>query len=429
MKPARVVVAIAALLSAAPAHATNGMRMIGFGASQVSVGGVSAALPLDAASVITNPAGITELGGRLDFGASYFKPSVSYHAQEVPGLPQPGMAVASTATFDSQRGASPVPAFGLVLPLGDGLAFGIGAYGIAGMGVDYAQNLYGGVTYSSYSQMRFAPGFAWKISDLISVGATLNLMYADMGYFAAEGLMQVPHPNSSAFGIGGTVGVRVTPLPFLAFGAAYETKSWFQDFHYNVPAHQPIDPTTGRPATNPDGSPIVLPAGQDTIQFNQPDVVTVGVAVKPLDALTVAADVEWIHWTTSNGQNYPLYTSDVATTGAMPWNLNWSDQWVFKVGAQYRVIDPLVLRAGYNYGKSPLDPSRAFENIAFPAIAEHHITFGAGWDITRQVGLNLAAMFVPQATLSGSNPQQQYIASYTTTMSQFALDLALAYRF
>src|SRR5919201_1166822 len=95
---------------AAPAHATNGMRMIGFGAPQVSMGGTSAALSLDAASVITNPAGIVDLGRRVDFGASYFNPSVSYQAQEVQPLPQAGMAVASTSRFDSQRGASPVPA-------------------------------------------------------------------------------------------------------------------------------------------------------------------------------------------------------------------------------------------------------------------------------------------------------------------------------
>ena len=70
------------------------------------------------------------------------------------------MAVRSTGTFDSQRGASPVPAFGLVLPFDDRLSFGIGAYGIAGMGVDYGQNLYGGTTSSSYSMMRFAPACA-----------------------------------------------------------------------------------------------------------------------------------------------------------------------------------------------------------------------------------------------------------------------------
>jgi len=393
------------------------------------MGGASAALPLDAASVITNPAGMTELRGRVDFGASYFKPTVSYHAQEIPGLPQPGMAVASTQTFDSQRGASPVPALGLVLPIDEKLSFGIGAYGIAGMGVDYAQNLYGGVTYSSYSQMRFAPGVAYRLNDMFSLGATVNVMYAEMGYDAAEGLLQVPHQAASAFGMGATIGVQVRAMKGLTFGAAYETKSWFQDFKFNVPAHQPLNPQTGMPMVDQSGQPVILPASVDSITFNQPSSATVGVAVHVAEPFTIAADVQYIRWTESNGQNQPLYTSDVTKTGAMPWDLNWTDQWVFKIGAQYKATRSLALRAGYNYGKMPLDASRAFENIAFPAIAEHHITGGLGYDVTDHFGLNFAVMVVPEAKLSGSNPQQQYIASYETKMSQVAFDVAMAYRF
>jgi long-chain fatty acid transport protein len=429
MRKAALLLSAAAIAAGSPAYATNGMRMIGFGPSQVSMGGASAALPLDAASIVTNPAGMTELGRRIDFGASYFNPRVKYQAREVPGLPQPGMAAASTSPFTSDRGPSPVPAFGLVLPIDERLTFGIGAYGIAGMGVDYAQNLFGGVTYSSYSQLRFAPGIAARLGDKVSVGVTANVMYATMGYAAAEGLLQVPHQAASAFGVGATAGVRFTPMKRVSFAAAYESKSWFQDFEFNVPAHQPLDPATGRPAVDPGGEPVILPAGVDCIEFDQPSSATVGVAVTPLDALTLAADVQLVRWSESNGQNAPAYTSDITQTGAMPWNLNWDDQWVLKVGAQYRVVPRLALRAGYNYAKMPLDHSRAFENIAFPAIAEHHITAGVGFDVTRRFGINLAAMYVPETKLSGANPQQQLIASYQTTMSQYALDMAVAYRF
>jgi long-chain fatty acid transport protein len=420
MRRAATLAVLTSMAVASPAHATNGMRMAGFGASQVGMGGVSAALPLDAASIITNPAGITELGTRIDFGASYFKPNVKYQATEISQVPQPGIAVLNNgAVFDSNRNASPVPAFGLVLPLDEKLTFGIGAYGIAGMGVDYPQNLYGGVTYSSYSQLRFAPGFAYKVNDMLSAGITVNVMYATMGYDAAEGLLQVSHQAGSAFGIGATAGVRLVPMKGLAFGAAYETKSWFQDFKFNIPAHNALDPTTF--GTFP------VPAGVDSIKFDQPSCATVGVAVSPLDQLTLGADVQFIHWSESNGQNQPAYTSDITKTGAMPFDLSWKNQWVFKVGAQYRVLPQLALRAGYNYGKSPLDSGRAFENIAFPAIAEHHITAGLGFDLSPRFTLNVAGMYVPEAKLSGSNPQQQFIASYQTTMSQYAIDMAIGW--
>jgi long-chain fatty acid transport protein len=398
------------------------MRMIGFGASQVAMGGAAVALPLDAASVIVNPAGMSELGHRIDFGGSWFKPTVKYEASEIAQVPAPGFAVASNASLQSQRGASPVPALGMVLPVNDQFVFGLGAYGVSGMGVDYAGNLYNGmsgpaVTFTSYSQMRFAPGMSWKVSDQLSLGATLNVAWATMGFNVASGVGQVPHETSSSFGVGGTLGARYAPLEWFTVAAAYESRTKFEDFSFNVPARTALDLATGQQ--------VSLPAGVDKLAFDQPQSVTVGFATNPWTPLMLAVDVQWINWSQTNGKNLPTYTTSV---GAMPWNMNWSDQVVLKVGAQYKVLPMLALRAGYNYGKSPLDASRTFENIAFPAVAEHHITAGFGLNLSQKFSFNLAAMYVPEAKLSGSNPAQM-IASSTTTMSQVAFDGNVAYQF
>ena len=427
----KLVLAAGLLLTAGPALATNGMRLPSFGAVQGSMGGASAAAPLDGATLISNPAGLSALDARLDASISYFKPSVDYQASESP-LPAgfTGAVVAQPGkVLESQRGASPLPALAAVIPLSGGLTLGVGAFAVAGMGVDYAQNLYGGVTYSSYSQMRFAPGLAYRLTDWLSIGATANVMYANMGYDAPEGMLQVSHQAASAFGVGGTVGVQVQAMKGLTFGAAYESKSFFQDFKFNIPAHQPLDPSTGFPAVDQNGQPVILPASVDSIAFNQPSSFTAGLAWNAFEPLTLAGDVQLIRWSESNGLNLPAYNSDVRQTGAMPFNLNWNDQWVFKLGAQYRVSKLLALRAGYNYGKSPLDASRPFENIAFPAVAEHHITAGFGLDLSDRFSVALAGMYVPESKVTGSNPQQQFIASYQATMSQFAVDMSVGYRF
>lgn len=422
MKRVVLAIAVIGILAPSSAYPTNGMRMIGFGASQVAMGGAAVALPLDAASVIVNPAGMSELGHRIDFGGSWFKPTVKYEASEIAQVPAPGFAVASNASLQSQRGASPVPALGMVLPVNDQFVFGLGAYGVSGMGVDYAGNLYNGmsgpaVTFTSYSQMRFAPGMSWKVSDQLSLGATLNVAWATMGFNVASGVGQVPHETSSSFGVGGTLGARYAPLEWFTVAAAYESRTKFEDFSFNVPARTALDLATGQQ--------VSLPAGVDKLAFDQPQSVTVGFATNPWTPLMLAVDVQWINWSQTNGKNLPQYTTSV---GAMPWNMNWSDQVVLKVGAQYKVLPSLALRAGYNYGKSPLDASRTFENIAFPAVAEHHITAGFGLNLSQKFSFNLAAMYVPEAKLSGSNPAQM-IASSTTTMSQVAFDGNVAYQF
>ena len=389
---------VAVIMIASSAYATNGMRMIGFGPVQDSMGGVSVGLPLDAASILTNPAGMSVLPGRIDFGASYFVPSVKYKATGA----GPGVVVNNGETIDSDRGGSPVPAFGLIVPLGDKFRFGVGAYGVAGMGVDYPVNLYSGVTYTSYSQMRFAPAFSYKINDIVSVGAAINVMYATME-FNAGGPTQYPHMGAASFGYGATFGVLIKPVDMLQIGLAYETKSTFQDFKFNTSL------------------------GEDKIEFNQPQSATLGIGFKPIKALSIGFDVQWIRWSETNGANLPKYTEN--SSGAQPWNMDWSDQFVYKVGIQWQVHPMVALRAGYNYGKMPLESTRAFENIAFPAVSEHHITAGIGINFNDHFALNIGGMYSPPAKMTGSNMMQQGIMSYETEMSQYSLDMGVAYTF
>ena len=413
-------IAVAAAIAASPAWATNGIRMIGFGPVQSSMGGVSVGASLDAATVLTNPAGMAELGGRFDFGATYFGATVNYTATDgvVCGtVAPPGgcLIVNDGVEYTSDRGPSPVPAFGLVIPIDSQWSFGMGAYGVAGMGVDYAQNLYSSTTYTGYQQMRFTPGVSYKLNDMFSFGLTLNGMWATTEWNVASAFGQSPHMAGSAFGLGVTLGAKITPIKMLTIGLAYETKSFFQDFAYNTPG------------------------GVDKLTFDQPGVLTGGVAVRPLEMLLIAADVAWIDWPTSNGENLPAYSQNAS--GAMPWNMNWSGQVVFKIGVEVTPIDWLAVRAGFNYGKMPLDASRAFENIAFPAVAETHLTLGAGFNLGKRVTINVGGMWAPSTSISGENslppmgtpgypgPYGQGIASYTTSMTQVGLDAGIAYKF
>ena len=155
-------------------------------------------------------------------------------------------------------------------------------------------------------------------------------------------------------------------------------------------------------------------------------MATVGASYQVIEPLLVALDVEWINWSGTNGKDQPKFTAN--TTPAPAWNMNWSDQVVLKVGAQYAATKELKIRAGYNYGKMPLDEDRAFENIAFPAIAEHHVTLGAGYDIGA-LTVNVAGVYSPEAKISGANMAAQGISGYETKMSQIALDLGVGYKF
>lgn len=391
MKSFRLTLAAAALLVAAPAFATNGMRMIGFGPVQDSMGGASVGAPLDASIQVTNPAGLVDVGTRADFGAIYFNPSVKAADLTMSmGAPTP----TNLGTFESKRPASPIPSVALAYQIDKGLAFGVGMWGVAGMGVDYANAM----GYSSYSQMRFTPSLAYRFGDVLSLGVTLNGMWAQMEASGFQG--------ASAFGVGATVGVLVTPAKDLNVGLAYETKSMFQDFTFQ----------------NSDGT-------KSTIAFDQPATATLGAGYRVVPDLLLAVDLEWINWSDTNGKDKPVFKVNGQTQPAF--NLNWDDQFVVKVGGEYDA-KVVKVRLGYNYGKAPLAKGQVFENFLFPAIAEHHVTAGVGIPLGAKAELNVNGMYSPEAKLASSgyfpNPQSPtnpIPTSVTMKMSQWELGAGL----
>ncbi|MGB8932729.1 MAG: outer membrane protein transport protein [Anaeromyxobacteraceae bacterium] len=392
----RGVLAAAVLLSAAPAAATNGMRMIGFGPVQDSMGGASVGAPLDAATIVTNPAGMSSLERRVDLAGTWFNPTVKYKATD-------GYGMTSGNEQESDRAASLIPTFGVIVPVGDKLSLGLGVVGVSGMGVDYGADLFGSKTLTSFMNLRVAPAASYKINDQVSVGVAANLQYATMKWDVLGAMGNPPRKEDGALGIGVTLGVTYKPVTDLTLGLAWESQSSFQDYEFDLG-----------------------PAGTEKLDFNQPQVVTLGASYK-MDALLLAADVEWINWSATNGKDMPKFTQ--ATPATNPWNMNWDDQFVVKIGAQFEATKELKIRAGYNYGKMPLDEQRSFENIAFPAVAEHHVSLGAGYDIGA-LTVNVAGIWSPEAKISYTDTSPTaMITSYETKMSQLQLDLGLAYKF
>ncbi|HET8541598.1 MAG TPA: outer membrane protein transport protein [Anaeromyxobacter sp.] len=395
----RFTAVFAALAVAAPAAATNGMRMIGFGPVQNSMGGASIAAPLDATVTVTNPAGLSALAPRVDLAGQAFMPSVEYDATWSMGGPP------ADVSQESDRPTDFLPTLAGVFKVQDKLTLGLAALGTAGMGVEYsAGGLYGSETLTSYLNFRVAPAAAYRVTDALSLGLAVNLMYAQMEYDVMEGML-LPHDAVGSFGYGATVGVTFKASEMVTLGAAYETKSFFQDFEFDV-------------------------AGEtQALDFDQPMIASVGAAVRPLQGLLVAADVQWINWSDTMGKDLPEWSAN--PLGEPAWNMNWDDQVVFKLGAEYALaaVKGLAIRAGYNYGASPVDTAQAFETIAFPAIAEHHFTVGAGYE-TPKFAVNFAAVYSPEATASASSPTQpQGIPDYEVRMSQLAFELGAAYRF
>jgi long-chain fatty acid transport protein len=390
-----IIFGFCALLAAGPiAHATNGMRTIGSGPVQRSMAGAGTALPLDSAAVTANPAAISQLDRRLDIGVTYFAPDVAYKAHS-----DLGMVARDGVTIASRTNPCWIPTAGVILPLNDKWVFGASLQGACGMGVDYPPNLYYNVTYTQYEQMRLAPALAYSINDRLAVGAAVSLDYARMEYEAGSPL-EVPHEDGEAFGLGGTFGSFCRLTDRVSAALVYETKQEFEGFTF------------------------CTPFGRDTLALDQPQSIAFGLGIHPTAKLQAALDVVWIDWPQTVGKNLPAYTRN--SSGAAAWNMDWNEQLVYRVGAQWDLGERVMLRAGYNYGKHPLDSRRAFENIAFPAIAEQHIAAGCGLKLSSRWVLNVGAVYAPKVTFSTANAAQ-LIDRARIQMSQYSVDVGLAH--
>ena len=137
MKKFAVVTLMLFAVAALPGgvRATNGDNLIAIGPIARSMGGVGIAYPLDAISaVFANPAamcfGIYCPSAEVNFAGTLFMPKVE--AKITSG--------GQTIQADSDEKVYAIPAIGLSLPIGSGPSnwrFGLAAYGVTGLGVDY----------------------------------------------------------------------------------------------------------------------------------------------------------------------------------------------------------------------------------------------------------------------------------------------------
>ncbi|HEU4382974.1 MAG TPA: outer membrane protein transport protein [Anaeromyxobacteraceae bacterium] len=439
--------AMVAVLAATPAFATNGLRMTAFSPLNASMGGTGVAMGFDSSALVLNPATMADLGSRVDFGAAYFPTTITYSAStnyaSIPGLEPLGALIVNqpNTTITSDFPPVPIPNIGVIIPLAKEWRLGLGMAAIAGAGSDYAANLFSSTVQATYFNFRFPIGVSWQVMDMVSVGATLNGSWALMGYSFGASFGLPPHPVANAFGVGATLGARAKLLPILAVGASWESPTWFQPFKYNIGCANPGGAIP--PGTFPQCGPLGVPGGREELQLNLPWAATLGAEVELLDgALLLLGDAQFIAWSTTLGKNQPKFVNDSATptSQAFPFSARWSDQWVFKIGAQLKATDWLKLRAGFNHGKAPQDPDAALENIAFPAFVESHVTVGLGLQLSPAVTLNLASVIGLEKTISGTGtlPDLSALAgqppgslppatlSYTASSAGYTLEAGLS---
>jgi len=377
---------VSAVLAPAASHATNGLFMIGFGTISRGMGGAAIAYPADAISGVANPANITAVGGRFDIGADFFTADVTGQLGSVSSASKPDLFGVENLFI--------MPAMGISLPLNEKFTFAVNMVPLGGGATKYETNFYqaaaGGDTSEELAVTLIISQahatLAYKINKQHSIGASLVM---GLQTFQAKGI-QLFDPFTQTVGtdegfsnqgydwsLG--AGIKIGWLGEFdkwKVGASFQSQTYMQDFDsYNE-------------------------LFADNGNFDTPPVIGAGVSYMINPQWDVAADITYTFYDevkaiSNPGPNLagdPNGVMDPATQSlGLPGGLGfgWDNQTVFKIGTEYRFNEKWTGRAGWNYGKSPIDEnSQIIFNLVAPAISQNHLTLGGSYHFSADKQLN-----------------------------------------
>lgn len=408
---------------AAPAMATNGYFLHGYGAASAAMGGVGYALPQDALAPAANPAGITLLDDRVDIGVDWFRPrrgATIYGNNSIAPLVNSGSVLGggghltgptANGSYNGDRKTNAyIPSVGYATRINERLNFAIAMYGNGGLQTDYRDNPFAAFQLKGtprnagvdLEQLFVAPTLALRLTDHQSLGVSLDIVYQQfkawgLQAFALDGYPSAQAPivgpfsvapdkvtdqgPDHAFGFGYRVGYLVEPFDGFTLGGSYQPKTHMKRFSKYAG----------------------LFAGHGV--FDVPENYGGGIAYRWRRLLVLSADVQRINYSDVSSVGTPLqpFVNGVKLGADGGPGFGWRDMTIYKFGAAVQVAPPVLLRLGYSYGRQPIPADQTLFNILAPGVIEQHFTAGAQIKLGKGYDLNLSYLYAPEKTVNGHN--------------------------
>ncbi len=380
----RTLVFLVSLILVSSMALANGLNLNGIGARAAAMGGAFVGLADDYTAVYWNPAGLAFLNQKtFGLGGDAILPFAKYNMFDM---------------FDMKSKSKVYPAgiAGYFHPINEQLVVGVGAYTPSGLGAAWSSTGYEQVAMAvgypdavilndpveSYRWESFlgavtiAPTVAFRISDMVSIGASLNINYGIFNLWQWGGLAEYADPyyfnlgqqtlKLKGWGFGATFGLLVKPSEKFSFGATFRTPSKIK-----------LSGTT----TIEHLDDLAAPTSSDTdLEVTYPMWIAGGIAFKPIPELTFTFDAQYTNWKkldelTPTFQD-PVWNLLPGFAEEATFDLRWEDKIQWRGGVEY-VFGNFAVRGGYYYDPTPTPGSTL--TILIPGFDFNNITFGFGY--------------------------------------------------
>lgn len=350
----------------------------------------------DLSAVHYNPAGMTLLEGtRVQAGFTW----IALNA-DIDG--------AGSYAGQSENGrlkGQAIPTGYVTHQVNDQVWLGFGMSVPYGMGTEYGNDWFGanrGIKAKIYT-FDMNPNIAWKVNDLISLGAGLSVQYAKADLSMNAGGLGVGEIDADSWDWGFNLGVMISPTDTLRFGLSYRSAIEHNaegDFTFSTPML---------------GTPLALTfPSQATVKT--PDTVMLTGTWEATPDLRLSGLIRWANWSNFDTLTIKNNTSGISgimgsildsvdpsmkptviramdSLGSYPIPNKWQDTWLFSVGADYRINDAFTVRGGIAYETSPIDDETT-RMAVIPDTDRLWLSLGATYHFSKDLQFDMGATYL-----------------------------------
>lgn len=398
----------------------NGLSLNSIGTKALGMGGAFVGLANDGSAIYWNPAGLAGLESSVLVSYTGIIPSATYKNDAA------GVDASSVSQIHS------APSLFANYTTGD-WSFGLGIFVPAGLGIEWdgaeLLNLTQGNPYDWYSRIGvidFAPAVAYKVSDQLSFGLTVNIFY---GMFDLKRPQSFDMTGDNIANISSQYVEESTGMGYgVTIGGLYKFSDQFQiGLSFRSSTKVAMEGTATQPIQGMMGLPEESSFERDV---EWPMWIAGGLAYKPTECWTLTLDAQYSNWA----------KLETLTATYTDWNgmegefeLDWIDQVQIRLGGEYMASKEIAVRLGYYYDPAPA-PDETL-NILFPSSTNHVATAGFGYYAEKfSVEAGLEYLFGAERDIDSAPANEPYPLNWTNMpglhkMDVFAFSIGFGYKF
>ena len=368
---------LATVLAGGSAHA-GGIMLYEFGTNDVGLAAAGyAARAQDAATVFTNPAGMSRLeksqvlGGLQGlYGNLHFAPN----------------AITTTTGGDGGNALGWLPGGSLfvVEKINQDWSVGFGVLSYFGLSTTYDDNWVGRyyVQKGTLIGLTLTPAVSYRVSEKLYLGAGLNIMYGyldtqiavnNIGEARPDGQLKL---NDNRWGYGANLGILVEPWQGTRFGLTYLSEVKL-DFSAQ-PQFSGLGPLL-QLALNNRG----LLTGSIDMSMKVPQMVMFSGYHELNRQWAVMGNVGWQNWSQFGKVDVQINSNNPSSLTV---NNDYNDTWHVALGAQYHPTEtPWTYSAGIAYDSSAVDDNK--RTVTLPMGAAWRFGLGAQYAFSQALSL------------------------------------------